>query len=78
MQIGKGNVNFNQDFKDGYQAAIDYILVCSKMLRLQHPNSPTKRKQLCDLYFNLIDELRQHMKYNEELEARRNHDAKTS
>lgn len=57
MRIGKQNINFNQDFKDGYQAAIDYINVNARMLS-------KRRQSFCR---ELIIELQAHLKYNEEL-----------
>lgn len=58
----------NQDFKDGYKAAMGYIQHCASMLRLQYPDEPEKRKRLGDAYYDLIDELVAHLKYNEELQ----------
>lgn len=62
------NNKMTEDFKDGYKAALAFIQFQAKMLRLQYPDQPKKRKRLSDTYYNLIDELVAHLKYNEELE----------
>lgn len=58
----------NQDFKDGYNEAIKFIDFHASFLRLSEL-SEQKRKRLQQAYYDLIDELRAHLKYNEDVEA---------